>query len=365
MAVVEVQIPGPLRAHTGQQSKIEAEGKTVGEVLQTLAAEYPGLSGQLFESDGSVRRFINLFVNGENIRDQSGLDTEIKEGDKVGILPAMAGGAGLTPEQIQRYHRHLIMPEVGSKGQRKLAGSSALIIGAGGLGSPAAMYLAAAGVGTIGIVDFDEVEISNLQRQILHGKNDLGRPKVDSASDTLLDINPTINVIKHNEPLTSINAREIIRDYDVVLNGCDNFPTRYLVNDVCYWEGKPLVDGSIMRFDGQLTVYAPGHGCYRDLFPAPPPPGEVPSCAEAGVLGVLPGIIGTMQALEAMKLILGIGEPLIGRMLIFDGLSMEFRELKLRKDPSCPVCGEHPTITEPIDYIQFCGVPHDETALVG
>ncbi len=364
MAVVEVQIPGPLRTHTGQQSKVRAQGSTVGEVLQNLAQEYPSISSQLFESDGSVRRFINLFVNGEDVRGKGGLDTEVSEGDRVGILPAMAGGTGLTPEQVQRYHRHLIMPEVGSRGQRRLAASKVLIVGAGGLGSPAAMYLAAAGVGTIGIVDFDEVEISNLQRQILHGADDLGKRKVDSAAETLERINPTINVIKHDEPLTSANAREIIRGYDVVINGCDNFPTRYLVNDVCYWENKPLVDGSIMRFDGQLTVYAPGHGCYRDLFPTPPPPGMVPSCAEAGVLGVLPGIVGTLQALEAIKLILGIGEPLVGRMLMFDGLSMEFRELKLRKDPECPVCGEHPTITEPIDYVQFCGVPH-ETALVG
>lgn len=367
MATVEVQIPGPLRVHTEQQSKVQSEGSTVGEVLQNLSSQYPGISGQLYESNGSVRRFINLFVNGEDIRSKDGLDTTVNEGDKIGILPAMAGGSsptGLTPEQVQRYHRHLIMPEVGSRGQRRLANSSALIIGAGGLGSPAAIYLAAAGVGTIGLVDFDEVEVSNLQRQILHGADDIGRRKVDSGEDTLKRINPTVSINKHDEPLTSENAQEIIRQYDVVINGCDNFPTRYLVNDVAYWEGKPLVDGSIMRFDGQLTVYAPGHGCYRDLFPFPPPAGEVPSCAEAGVLGVLPGIIGSMQALEAIKLILGVGEPLIGRMLIFDGLSMEFRELKLRRDPECPVCGEHPTITEPIDYVEFCGVPH-ETALVG
>ena len=362
---VEVQIPGPLRTYTGQQNKVQAEGGTVGEVLKSLESSYPGIGSQLYESDGSVRRFINLFVNGEDIRGRDGLDTQLKAGDKLGILPAMAGGSqGLSPEQVQRYHRHLIMPEVGSKGQRRLANARVLIVGAGGLGSPAAMYLAAAGVGTIGIADFDVVDVSNLQRQILHGSEDVGRPKVESARDTLARINPTVEVVAHNEPLSSENAREIIRGYDVVVNGTDNFPTRYLVNDVCQWEGKPLVDGSIMRFDGQLTVYAPGYGCYRDLFPTPPPAGAVPSCAEAGVLGVLPGIIGSMQALEAIKLILGVGEPMIGRMLIFDGLGMEFRELKLRKDPNCPVCGEHPTITEPVDYVQFCGLPR-ATALVG
>ncbi|MDQ3856556.1 MAG: molybdopterin-synthase adenylyltransferase MoeB [Chloroflexota bacterium] len=362
---IEVQIPGPLRTYTNQQSRVQVEGSTVGEVLSNLRQTYPGIQAQIYETDGSVRRFINLFVNGEDIRGKSGLDTPVRAGDKLGILPAMAGGStGLSPEQVQRYHRHLIMPEVGSKGQRRLANSKVLIVGAGGLGSPAAIYLAAAGVGTIGMVDFDVVDVSNLQRQILHGAEDVGRRKVDSAADSLMRINPTVQVIKHDEPLTSVNAAEVIRQYDVIVNGTDNFPTRYLVNDVAYWEGKPLVDGSIMRFDGQLTVYAPGYGCYRDLFPAPPPPGAVPSCAEAGVLGVLPGIVGTLQALEAIKLILGVGEPMIGRMLIFDGLSMEFRELKLRKDPSCPVCGEHPTITEPIDYVEFCGVPH-ETALVG
>ncbi len=364
MAKVEVQIPGPLRVHTNQQTKVEASGSNVSEVLANLAEQYPGLKSQLYEADGSVRRFINLFINGEDVRSKQGLDTPVNEGDKIGILPAMAGGAELTPEQVRRYHRHIIMPEIGSKGQRRLINSKVLIIGAGGLGSPAALYLAAAGVGTIGIVDFDVVEISNLHRQILHGDADLGRPKVDSAADAIHRVNPTVNVVKHNEPLTSENAREIIRQYDVVINGSDNFPTRYLVNDVSYWEGKPLVDGSIMRFDGQVTVYAPGYGCYRDLFPTPPPPGSVPSCAEAGVLGVMCGIVGSIQAMEAIKLIVGIGEPLIGRMLIVDALNTEFRELKLTKDPNCPVCGENPTITEPIDYVEFCGVPH-ETALIG
>jgi adenylyltransferase/sulfurtransferase len=249
------------------------------------------------------------------------------------------------------------MPEVGSPGQRRLLNAKVLLIGAGGLGSPAALYLAAAGVGTVGIVDFDTVDMSNLHRQILHGHSDVGRPKVDSAADTLHDINPDAEIVAYNEPLSSYNALDIIRPYDIVVNGSDNFPTRYLVNDACYFLKKPLVDGMIFRFEGQATVYEPGKGCYRCLFPAPPPPGAVPSCAEAGVLGVLPGIVGSIQALEAIKLILGEGTSLVNRLLIFDSLPMEFREVKIRRDPSCPVCGDEPSITELIDYEAFCGGP--------
>jgi molybdopterin/thiamine biosynthesis adenylyltransferase len=240
-----------------------------------------------------------------------------------------------------------------------------LLIGAGGLGSPAAMYLAAAGVGTLGIVDFDAVDTSNLQRQLLHGTKDVGRPKVDSAADRLHDINPEVEVVSYPVPLSSANALEIIKDYDIVINGSDNFPTRYLVNDACQFLRKPLVDGSIFMFEGQVTVYHPavpergmeGGPCYRCLYPDPPPPGEIPSCAEAGVLGVLPGIVGSLQALEAIKLILGAGEPLIGRLLMVDTLDMEFRTLNVPRDPDCPVCGENPTVTELIDYEQFCGLP--------
>jgi len=262
----------------------------------------------------------------------------------------------MTPRQVQRYSRHIIMPDVGSVGQRKLLGSSVLIVGAGGLGSPIALYLAIAGVGTIGIVDFDTVDLSNLQRQILHQEGDIGRPKVESAKETLLAYNPDLNVILHEEPITSDNAMDIIPNYDVIVNGADNFQARYLVNDASFLAGKPLVDGSILLFDGQASTYIPGQGCYRCIFPEPPPPGEVPSCAEAGVLGALPGMIGTIQATEVIKVLLGIGEPLAGRLLIIDALSMDFRVLKVRRNLDCPLCGDNPTVTELIDYDAFCGV---------
>jgi adenylyltransferase/sulfurtransferase len=261
-----------------------------------------------------------------------------------------------THEEIRRYGRHLIMPEVGLEGQRKLKTSSVLLIGAGGLGSPAALYLAAAGIGRLGIVDFDVVDPSNLQRQILHGTDDLGRSKLQSAADRIHAINPYVNVEPHEVQLTSANALDILSDYDVVLDGTDNFPTRYLVNDACVLLHKPNVYGSIFRFEGQASVFAVDNGpCYRCLYSEPPPPGLVPSCAEGGVLGVLPGIIGTIQALETVKLLLGIGEPLVGRLLLFDALKLQFRELKLRKSPDCPICGTHPTIHELIDYEAFCG----------
>lgn len=270
----------------------------------------------------------------------------------------------LTAEQRVRYSRHTLLAEVGEAGQIKLLEAKVLLIGAGGLGSPAAMYLAAAGVGTLGIVDFDTVDVSNLQRQLLHGTKDVGRSKVDSAIDRLHDINPDIKVIGHRQPLSSANALEILKEYDIVVNGSDNFPTRYLVNDACQFLKKPLVDASIFMFEGQITVFMPegnayGYAagpCYRCLYPDPPPPGEVPSCAEAGVLGVLPGIVGSLQAVEVIKLILGKGEPLIGRMLLIDTLDMSFRSLKVQKNVDCPVCGEDPSVTELIDYEQFCGV---------
>ena len=271
----------------------------------------------------------------------------------------------LNDEQRIRYSRHTLLREIGEEGQIKLLNAKVLLIGAGGLGSPAAMYLAAAGVGTLGIVDFDDVDVSNLQRQILHGNKDVGRPKVDSAEDRLKDINPDVKVVKYREPISSYNALEIIKDFDVVLNGSDNFPTRYLVNDACHFLQKPLVDASIFMFEGQVTVYQPaipeqgiaGGPCYRCLYPDPPPPGEVPSCAEAGVLGVLPGIVGSLQAIEAVKLIVGFGESLIGRLLMVDTLDMSFRTLKIQRNEECPVCGDHPTVTELIDYEQFCGLP--------
>ena len=263
----------------------------------------------------------------------------------------------LTNEEVARYSRHLIMPEVGLDGQLKLKAASGLCIGAGGLGSPVAMYLAAAGVGRIGIVDFDVVDYSNLQRQIIHGTPDVGRPKLESARDSLAAINPEVDIETHDLALSSANALDVFHEYDVIVDGTDNFPTRYLVNDACVLLGKPNCYGSIFRFEGQASVFgAPGGPCYRCLYPEPPPPGLVPSCAEGGVLGILPGVVGTIQATEAVKLIIGAGEPLIGRFLIYDALRMRFRELKLRKDPECPVCGDNRTVTELIDYDQFCGV---------
>ncbi|MGE0448339.1 MAG: molybdopterin-synthase adenylyltransferase MoeB [Vicinamibacterales bacterium] len=263
----------------------------------------------------------------------------------------------LSNDEIKRYSRHLIMPEVGVDGQRRLKAGSVLCIGAGGLGSPAAMYLAAAGVGRVGVVDFDVVDYSNLQRQIIHGTSSVGRSKLASAKDRLNDINPHIQVDTYEEALSSENALKLFEPYDVILDGTDNFPTRYLTNDACVLLGKPNAYGSIFRFEGQASVFATKDGpCYRCLYPEPPPPGLVPSCAEGGVLGVLPGVIGVIQATEAIKLIAGIGEPLVGRFLIYDALRMRFRELKLRKDPDCPVCGTHPTVTRLIDYEEFCGL---------
>jgi len=261
----------------------------------------------------------------------------------------------LTPYQVSRYSRHIIMPQVGSVGQRKLLDAKVLMVGAGGLGSPITIYLTLAGVGTVGLVDFDDVDVTNLQRQILHFNDDIGRSKVESAVETLKAYNPDTTVNVHEEPISSVNAMEIMKDYDVIVNGADNFPTRYLVNDAAYLSGKTLVDGSILLFDGQATTYIPGQGCYRCLFPTPPPPGEVPSCAEAGVLGMLPGMVGTIQATEVVKQILGVGDSLSGRLLLIDALSMEFRTVKIRRNPQCPLCGDEPTVTELIDYVAFCG----------
>jgi sulfur-carrier protein adenylyltransferase/sulfurtransferase len=271
----------------------------------------------------------------------------------------------LSKEEVLRYSRHLIMPEVGMDGQLKLKAAKVLLVGAGGLGAPLGMYLAAAGIGRIGIVDFDTVDFTNLQRQIIHGTKDVGRKKLDSAAETMLDINPYVQIDKYEAPLTSDNALDIIKDYDMVIDGTDNFPTRYLVNDACVLLKKPNVYGSIFRFEGQATVFAYEDGpCYRCLYPEPPPPGLVPSCAEGGVLGILPGMIGIVQATEAVKLILGTGEPLVGRLLLYDALAMRFRELKLRRNPECPVCGDHPSVTKLIDYQEFCGLGRGEEPVV-
>ncbi|HIN70154.1 MAG TPA: molybdopterin-synthase adenylyltransferase MoeB [Acidobacteria bacterium] len=365
---IKVLIPTPLRPYAGKQDVVSVEGATVGELLSNLTEQYAELRKHLYTDEGRLRSFVNVYVNDDDIRYLEHEQTAVKSGDTVSIVPSVAGGAGsavaesratpeLSNEEVQRYSRHLIMPEVGMDGQRKLKGARVLCIGAGGLGSPATMYLAAAGVGQLGIVDFDVVDYSNLQRQILHGTPDVGRSKLQSARDRLQAINPAVHVETYETALTSENALQILEPYDVVVDGTDNFPTRYLVNDACVLLGKPNAYGSIFRFEGQASVFALKDGpCYRCLYPEPPPPGLVPSCAEGGVLGVLPGIIGTIQATEAIKILLGVGDPLVGRFLIFDALRMRFRELKLRRDVDCPVCGDQPTVRELIDYEQFCSV---------
>jgi adenylyltransferase/sulfurtransferase len=372
----KIHIPTPLRPFTDKLDTVEIDGANIGELLQNLTVRYGGLKQHLYSADGKLRSFVNIYVNDDDIRYLQKDQTPLKPGDTVSIIPSVAGGApstltkeqGALPElsgdEIKRYSRHLIMPEVGVEGQRKLKAAKVLCIGAGGLGSPAAMYLAAAGIGTIGIVDFDVVDFSNLQRQIIHGTPDVGRAKLESARNRLNALNPNVHIETYDEALSSQNALRLFEPYDVILDGTDNFPTRYLVNDACVLTGKPNAYGSIFRFEGQASVFATKEGpCYRCLYPEPPPPGLVPSCAEGGVFGVLPGIIGVIQATETIKLILGAGEPLIGRFLIYDALRMRFRELKLRKDADCPVCGTHPTVKQLIDYEQFCGVaPHQIAA---
>ena len=358
--MARIYIPTSWRALTGGEARLVLPAADVAALVEALDQRYPGFRRELVDESGNFHRFVNVYVNDREIEDLAGLQTPLEEDDEVAVIPAMAGGTAprpFTPQQAGRYARHIILPEIGGVGQRKLLNAKVCLIGAGGLGSPTALYLAAAGVGTMGIVDFDEVDLSNLHRQILHGHENLGRPKVDSARDKLADVNPDVNVVAHPVALTSENAFEILGQYDIVVNGCDNFATRYLVNDACYLLGKPLVDGSIFRFEGQATVYLPGKGCYRCLFPAPPPPGAVPSCAEAGVLGVLPGMIGVIQAIETIKLILNLGDSLVNRLLLFDALAMEFREVKIRRDPECPLCGDNPTIDTLIDYEAFCGAP--------
>jgi len=367
---VTIQIPTPLRRFTGENAEVEAEGATVDEALSHLTTQFPALRRHLFTDDGALRSFVNIFLNDEDVRRQQGGATPVKAGDALFIIPSIAGGAGgatppeLSPAEIRHYSRHLIMPEVGTAGQRKLKAAKVLTVGAGGLGSPLGLYLAAAGVGTLGIVDFDVVDESNLHRQVLFGRSSVGRPKIQAAVDRLRDLNPHIKIVPHETRLDSSNALDLFKDYDIIVDGTDNFPTRYLVNDACVLLGKPNVYGSIFRFEGQVSIFWGARGpCYRCLFPEPPPPGLVPSCAEGGVLGVLPGIIGSLQANEVIKLIVGAGDPLIGRLVLFDALKMRFRELKLHKDPRCPICSENPTQHELIDYEQFCGIgPVEEVA---
>jgi len=369
---VTINIPTALRQFTAGNSRIEVEAATADEALDRLTSLHGELRRHLYDDTNTLRSFVNVYLNDEDIRHQSGGDTPVKDGDTLMIVPSIAGGTAtevavasalpsLSNEEIARYSRHLIMPEVGLEGQRRLKAASVLMIGTGGLGAPVGMYLAAAGVGRIGIVDFDVVEASNLQRQIIHGTADIGRPKIASARDRLRDINPHIEIETHETRLTSQNALGLISNYDIVVDGTDNFPTRYLVNDACVLTGKANVYGSIFRFEGQASVFwaaAPNGGgaCYRCLYSEPPPPGLVPSCAEGGVLGVLPGIVGAIQAAETIKLILGAKDTLVNRLLLFDAWQMKFREFKLRKDPNCKVCSENATIKELIDYEEFCGL---------
>jgi adenylyltransferase/sulfurtransferase len=382
-----VQIPTPLRRFTDEAAEVTVDGATVAAALEDLVTRHPELRGHLFTEGGELRSFVNVFVGDDNVRDLDGVSTPLDDGQRLLIIPSIAGGApagvapevapgapgapdtpgdllegrplpALSAEEVQRYSRHLIMPEVAMEGQTRLKASRVLMVGAGGLGSPLGLYLAAAGVGTIGIVDFDTVDVSNLHRQVLYGASDVGRPKLEAAIDRLHEVNPHVDLVPHEARLSSDNALALFEGYDLVVDGTDNFPTRYLVNDACVLTGKPNVYGSIFRFEGQVSVFWGAEGpCYRCLFAEPPPPGLVPSCAEGGVLGVLPGIIGALQANEVVKLLLGTGDPLIGRLLLFDALGMKFRELKLKKDPSCPVCSAEPTITELIDYEEFCGIP--------
>jgi molybdopterin/thiamine biosynthesis adenylyltransferase/rhodanese-related sulfurtransferase/molybdopterin converting factor small subunit len=372
---IPVYISTALQRLVDRQETIRIPGQTVQEVLEGLVTRYPELKPHLFSSEGTLRPFVNIFVNDEDIRHAQGLKTQVGDRDVISIVPSIAGGApspqeaschpeiSLSNEEVKRYSRHLIMPEVGIQGQRKLKAASVLLIGTGGLGSPLGLYLAAAGVGRIGLVDFDVVDFTNLQRQVLYTHADVGRPKLEVAKERLSAINPYIQIETHDAKLSSENALEILQGYDIVVDGTDNFPTRYLVNDACVLLGKPNVYGSIFRFEGQASVFDASKGpCYRCLYPEPPPPGLVPSCAEGGVLGILPGIIGTIQATETIKLILGTGEPLVGRLLLFHALKMRFRELKLRKNPSCPICGPQRTITQLIDYEAFCGLRRGEEA---
>ena len=366
-----ILIPTPLRSYAGGNESVDIDATTVTGLLDGLTEAYPDLRRHLFDEAGELRSFVNVYVNDEDVRYRERGQTTVGPNDVVSIVPSIAGGAdvaevSLSRQEILRYSRHLIMPEVAMKGQLELKNARVLVVGTGGLGAPLGLYLAAAGVGHLGLVDFDTVEFTNLQRQIAFGTKDVGRPKIEAAKERLGDLNPEIEIATHETRLTSENALDIIAGYDIVVDGTDNFPTRYLVNDACVLLGKPNVYGSIFRFEGQASVFATEDGpCYRCLYPEPPPSGLVPSCAEGGVLGVLPGIIGSIQANETIKLVLGTGESLAGRLLLFDALALRFRELEVRRNPECPVCGPSPAITELIDYEEFCGIRGEETPVAG
>ena len=352
-------LPHALQEYTDGAAEVVIDAQSVNDALEELVVRHPRLRRHLFAEDGRVRGYVRVYLNADEV---GAADARVQDGDTLMIVPSIAGGessprAGFEDIEVGRYARHISLPEVGWEGQRRLRNARVLIVGAGGLGSPASLYLAAAGVGTIGLADFDAVDLSNLQRQILYATSDVGRPKVDAARTRLEGVNPHVRIVTHTERLTSANALDVLRDYDVVIDGTDNFPTRYLLNDACVLLDLPYVYGSIFRFEGQVSVFGGREGpCYRCLFREPPPPGLVPSCAEGGVLGVLTGIIGSLQALEAIKLVLGRGDTLRGRLALFDALAFRWRELRLKRNPTCPVCGDEPTLTRLIDYDAFCGV---------
>jgi sulfur-carrier protein adenylyltransferase/sulfurtransferase len=366
---VLLRIPAPLRECTGGRAEVAVAPGTVRDALGEITARYPLLRRHLYGDDGRLRRHVNVYVNRDDVRALHGESTPVRTGDTLLIVPSIAGGSAqgaaperradaLGPAELRRYARHLVLPEIGPDGQRRLKAARVAVVGMGGLGCPVSMYLAAAGVGVLGLIDHDEVDESNLHRQVLYGSADTGRRKVEAAAERLHALNPHVTLVPHDLRLTRDNALDVLAGYDVVVDGADNFPTRYLVNDACGLLGKPYVYGALLRFEGQVAVFDARRGpCYRCLFREPPPPGLVPGCAEGGVLGVLPGIVGTLQALEAIKLAAGAGETLLGRLVIFDGLAHRWRELGLRKDPACPLCGSSPSITEPIDYDVFCGGP--------
>ncbi len=378
---VSISVPTVLRRFTGDQATVALEAATVQEALNVLTGAYPALQKHLFDNDGKLRSFVNIYVGSQDVRNLPDKHaTKLNDGEQLTIVPSIAGGSGLPPragglrgvssegmlttQEYRQYSRHLLLPEVGVEGQLKLKNASVLVVGAGGLGSPLLAYLAAAGVGRIGIVDADVVDETNLQRQIIHGRRTVGISKLKSAREFIKNLNPHVHVETYETFFTSENALEIGATYDLLLDGTDNFPTRYLVNDASFFLGKRNVYASIYRFEGQISVFCDPDGpCYRCLYPEPPPPGLVPSCAEGGVLGVLPGIVGSIQANEALKLLLGIGTPLVGTLLRFDALDLSFKKFELKRDPDCPLCGKYPSITEPIDYVQFCGLGNEEQAL--
>lgn len=359
--MIAVRLPGALREYVGGSHELRVSAGTVQEALNAVVGEYPVLRRHIFDDRGALRGHVNVFLNEEDVRFVQGLQTQVNKDDVVTIVPSVAGGQSdlkaLSNAEMARYSRHLSLPDVGIEGQRKLKTGSVAIVGAGGLGSPSSLYLAAAGIGRIGLIDFDTIDVTNLQRQVLFRSDQVGRSKAQTAAEELRRLNPEIEIATHETRLTRENALDVLAGYDVIIDGTDNFPTRYLVNDACVLLGKPYVYGSILRFDGQLSVFDAQRGpCYRCLFREPPPPGLVPNCAEAGVLGVLPGMIGAGQALEAIKWILDMPGVLIGRLQLFDAQTFRWREMTLRKNPQCPICGPNPSITGLIDYDEFCGV---------